>query len=172
MNKQGTSLLNTENTNSGQALSTLMPSLQNELANPGYTPAQQTAITGATEGGLGAAFGAAQQQATNTAARTGNAASLPAEQDQLARQRMITSGSLAAQNQTNFANDAQKQQAAAQGGLGQIFGQSQSGANQTLGTLAGNSKTPGFWDTLGDSFAGALGKAAVPGGSVGGLSFG
>jgi hypothetical protein len=155
-----------------------MPQYQSILANPGYTPAQQNAITGATEGGIGAAFGSASEGAANRAARTNNTAGLTANEDALARQRMITSGNLAAQNQTNFANNAEQQRQMALGGIGQLFGQNLSGANQTLGTQAGNARTPGFWDTLGSSFAGALGKGLIPsfdiggGAGGGGVSFG
>ncbi len=47
---------------------------QNMLANPGYTQAQQAAITGATQGSLGSAFDALSQRATNRVARTNNSA--------------------------------------------------------------------------------------------------
>lgn len=38
-------------------------------------------------------------------------------------------------------------------------------ADSALNTAAGTSSTPGFWDTLGDSFASALGKTAGGGNS-------
>ena len=151
VNKEGTNLLNTETGNATTALNSVLPSYQGQLANPGYTPAQQNAITQNSLGGIGAAFGAANQNATNTAARTGNAADLTSQQDALARERMQTVGSQEAANQTNFATDAQKQQQAAQSGLQGIFGTSQGGANSTLSTLSGNANSPqnkGFWDTL------------------------
>jgi hypothetical protein len=40
-----------------------------------------------------------------------------------------------------------------------LYGTSLSGGNAALNTAAGESNTPGFWDTLGNSFAGALGTA-------------
>lgn len=40
------------------------------------------------------------------------------------------------------------------------YGTSVGAANQALGTASGTASTPGFWDTLGDSFATALGKTA------------
>lgn len=41
-----------------------------------------------------------------------------------------------------------------------LYGTSLAGAGGTLNTEAGAAQTPGFWDTLGDSFAKALGNTA------------
>jgi hypothetical protein len=41
-----------------------------------------------------------------------------------------------------------------------LYGTSLSGGEAALNTAAGSSQTPGFWDTLGDSFGSALGKTA------------
>lgn len=46
-----------------------------------------------------------------------------------------------------------------------LYGTATGGANSALSTQAGAAQKPGFWDTLGDSFAGALGTAK---GGVGG----
>lgn len=46
-----------------------------------------------------------------------------------------------------------------------LYGTATGGANSALSTQAGAAKTPGFWDTLGDSFGSALGAAK---GGVGG----
>lgn len=140
---------------------------QAEQKNPGYTPAEQTSITGATEGGLGAAFGSASEGAANTAARTNNLAGLSSQQDALARQRMITSGNLGAQNATNFANARISGSQNANAGLGGLFSTNLTGANQALGTAgtaAANNKS--FWDQFGGAVAGGLGAAVVPGGTV------
>jgi hypothetical protein len=159
--KEGTAMLGNENANANSAFNTVMPGYESILSNPGYTGAQKDAITNATEGGIGAAFGAANQSATNTAARTGNAAGLTSQQDALARQRMITSGNAASQNQTNFANDAQKQQMQALGGIGQLYGENLGGANSTLGTLGKNAETPGFWDQMANSLVSAGGQVGA-----------
>lgn len=150
-------MLGTENANAAAANPTA--AYQSLLANPGYTEAQKNAITNATEGGIGAAFGSANQGAANTAARTNNTAGLTSSEDALARQRMITSGNLAAQNETGFANASRADRNTALGGLGGIFGTSTGAGNATLGTLAGNAKTPGFWDQFGNSLAGSLGSS-------------
>src|ERR1051326_116383 len=96
----GNALLKTENQNATQnqqegqnAYGFLMPAYSSMYSKPGYTDAQKSAITNATEGGTGAAFGAAGQEATNAAARTNNAAALPASMDSLARTRMRTAAS-------------------------------------------------------------------------------
>src|SRR5882724_3881327 len=103
VNNESKSLLGTENSSAAQAKSLLMPGYTDMLKNPGYTPGQENSITNATEGGVGAAFGNAEQGAVNTAARTNNTAGLTSTEDALARQRMVTSGNLAATNETNFA---------------------------------------------------------------------
>src|SRR5580658_6768309 len=47
---------------------------QNLLANPGYSQAQQSAITNASQSALASSFNALAQNAANTAARTRNSA--------------------------------------------------------------------------------------------------
>lgn len=158
----------TNETNAQGELSTLMPSYQAQLSNPGYTDAQKNSITGATEGGIGAAFGSASEGAANAAARTNNGAGLAGQQDALARQRMITSGNLGAQNQTNFANNAQQEAQQARTGIGQLFGQNLSGGNQALNTSASAAAaSPSFMDQFGAAAAktlGSFGASYTPGG--------
>lgn len=135
---------------------------QKEQANPGYTPAEQAQITGATEGGLGAAFGAATEGAANRAARTNNSAGLAGQEDALARQRMITSGNIGAQNAETIANARIAGTQNANAGLGGLFGTGSSAGNSTLGVNAKNAETPGFWDQFGNTVAKGLGAAVVP----------
>lgn len=142
-----------------------------EQANPGYTGAEKTAISGATEGGLGAAFGSAAEGGANRAARTNNAAGLTSQEDALARQRMITSGQLGAQNQETFANARIAGSQNANAGLGGLFGQNLTGANNALGIQQRNAETPGFWDQFGSAAAKSLGTFGGSTGS-GGSSIG
>jgi hypothetical protein len=158
VNREATGLFNTETGNAAQAQNLLMPAYSKLLANPGYTPAQQNAITRSTEGGLGAAFGAEEEGASNRAARMNNTAGLTSTEDALARDRMRTSAAAGAQNETNFANAARTDRNVALGGLGGMFGTNLSGANQTLGVQAGNAKTKGFWDSFADSLAHGAGS--------------
>ena len=90
MAKQNFDTANTDSSNyTNQALginASLIPTLQSEVQNPiGF--GQQALTQMQTQGGQDAAAqqAAAQQRATLAASRTGNLASLPAVQDQLAR---------------------------------------------------------------------------------------
>jgi hypothetical protein len=131
-----------------------------QQASPGYTAGEKTAITGATEGGIGAAFGNAMEGASNTAARTNNAAGLGAQQDALARQRMITSGNLGAANEGRFADARISGANTANAGLGGLYGTNVGGANATLGHQQQNAAQPGFWDQLLNTTIQAGGQAA------------
>ena len=164
-------MIGTENANAKTTGDAATQGYLAEQKNPGYTPEEKTATIGATEGGVGAAFGSASEGAANRAARTNNAAGLTSTQDALARQRMITSGNLGAQNQEQFANARIAGTNNANAGLGGLYGTATGGANATLGHQASNAATPGFWDTLGNSFASTLGKDLIPGGTVGGATF-
>jgi hypothetical protein len=170
VNTEAKNLIGTEETNAAAANPQAGYSAM--LANPGYSAADKSAITGATEGGIGAAFGSASEGAANRAARMNNTAGLTGTQDALARQRMITSGNLGAENQVKFADAARQDRNTALAGEGGLYSTNLGNANATLGHQAQNAQTPGFWDTLGTSFAKTLGQDLVPGGSVGGATFG
>jgi len=115
---------------------TLTPAYQNMLENPGYTQAQQAAITGATQGALGGAFNAAAQSAADRVARTDNSAGFSDTLDQLARQQAQQQAQSAAQNQVAFANNAQQQQSQALQGLAGLYGVDASMLSRTLGIPA------------------------------------
>ena len=164
--QSGNNLLNTETGQlplGGQAAA----GWQSLLTNPGLTDAQKSAQTAATEGGIGAAFGSANQGAVNQAARTNNTAGLTSTEDALARQRMITSADAAAKNQQYFTEAARGDTKAALGGIGNLFATNLGGANTTLGTLAGNAKTPGFWDQVGQGLAGLPAQWLSPSAAIG-----
>jgi hypothetical protein len=115
---------------------TVMPAYQNELSNPGYTQAQQAAITGATQGALGGAFNSLAQSAANQVARTNNSAGFSDTLDQLARQQAQQQATSAQQNQVAFANNAQQQQAQALQGLAGLYGVDANMLSRTLGIPA------------------------------------
>jgi hypothetical protein len=163
----GNTMVANENATAGTAGSGALSGYQSMYANPGYTPAQQSAITNATEAGVGAAAGTAANQEANAAARSGNSAGLTSGLDSLARQRMITSGNLGAQNQVTFANDAQKQQQQALQGMQGIYGTALGGANNTLGTNARNAATPSFGDQVGSGLAKLPGEFLSPSAAFG-----
>lgn len=172
VNKEATTMLGNENATAGTAGAGALAGFQKEATNPGYTQPEQTAITGATEGGLGAAFGSAAEGAANRAARTNNSAGLTSTQDALARQRMITSGNIGAQNQETIANARIAGTGQANAGLAGIYGTATGGANATLGHQVQNASTPGFWDQMGGALSTGLGKGLgawlSPGGVAGG----
>src|SRR5579872_5122046 len=71
---------------SSQALgSQAVSGYQNLLANPGFSQAQQSAITNATQSALASSFNALAQNAANRAARTRNSAGYGELIDSLAR---------------------------------------------------------------------------------------
>ena len=83
---------------------------QNLLANPGYTQAQQTAITGQSMGALASTFAALAASASNRLARTNNSAGYGGMLEALARQQGQQTSGLAQRNQLAFANQSKQDQ--------------------------------------------------------------
>jgi hypothetical protein len=158
----------------GQSLSnTAAGGYQSLLANPGYTPAQQSAINNESLGALSSAFGALAQSAANRTARTRNSAGYGDLLDELARDQGRQSASVAQQNQFGFANQAKQDQLAGLQGLSGLYGVNNSLLGRTLGipgqllsTRTSLANAPGF----GTSFAQALGGTL--GGGLAGLGIG
>ena len=155
--------------NQGQSLSnTAAGGYQYLLANPGYTPAQQSAITNQSMGALSSAFGALAQSAANRMARTRNSAGYSALLDDLARQQGQQTASLAQQNQFCFANQAKQDQLAALQGLSGLYGVNSSLLGRTLGipgqllgTRTQLANAPGFGSTFAQALGGFMG-AVLP----------
>ena len=95
---------------------------QNLLANPGYTPAQQNAITNASQSALASSFNALMQNAQNRVATTRNSAGYGELLDSLARTQGQDQASLAQQNQVGFANAARQGTLSALSGLSGLYG--------------------------------------------------
>jgi hypothetical protein len=114
----------------------VIPAYQNMLANPGYTQAQQAAITGATQGSLSSAFSALAQRAANRVAATNNSAGFADSLDQLARTQAQSQSQAADQNQIAFANKAQQDQLNALSGLSGLYGVDANMLSRTLGIPA------------------------------------
>jgi len=115
---------------------TILPAYQNLLSNPGYTQAQQTAITGASQGAAASAFDALAQRAAERMARTRNSAGFSDALDQLARDHAQQQATTAQQNQFAFANKSQQDQSAALQGLSGLYGVDSSLLGRTLGIPA------------------------------------
>jgi predicted alpha/beta hydrolase len=146
----------------------VLPQYQSILNNPGYSPADQAAITGQSQGALASAFDSLQQSAANRVARTGNSAGFSELTDDLARQKGIAEGNLAQQNQLNFSNTAYQRQMAALQGLSGLYGvdtnllgRTLGIPSQLLGVQANAAKNNGgFFSTLGSSLGGTVGGLA------------
>lgn len=95
---------------------------QNLLANPGYTQAQQDAVTNASQSALASSFNALAQNATNRVARTRNSAGYGELLDSLARAQGQDQANLAQQNQIAFANAARQGTLSALSGLSGLYG--------------------------------------------------
>jgi len=85
---------------------------QKQLANPGYTPEQQSAVRNQSMGALASAFAALAQNAANRTARTRNAAGYGDLVAELSRERGRQAGSLAQRNELAFADRSRADQAA------------------------------------------------------------
>lgn len=134
---------------------------QNLLNNPGYTPAQQSAITNQSMGALASTFASLASSAANRVAATNNSAGYGDMLDNLARQQGQQTANLAQQNQLSFANQSKQDQLTALQGLGSLYGVDTNLLGKTLGipaqllnVNAGLARTPSF----GTSFLNSLGS--------------
>ncbi len=153
----------------------LLPGYENLINKPGYDAATKAAITNASQGAAGAAYGSAADEMTRRAARTGNTAGVVEGEDLLAREKAGTMSDIAAKNQIQFADASRGDVRAGLQGLGGLYGMDTSMLARTLGLPAEyiNAQTdarrgrPGFWETLGNSYAGTLG-GGIGAGAMGG----
>jgi hypothetical protein len=141
---------------------------QSILNNPGYSAADQAAITGQSQGALSSAYDALQQSAQNRVARTNNSAGFSELTDDLARQKGIQSANVAQQNQINFSDTAYQRQMSALQGLSGLYGVDSNLLGRTLGipaellnTRANASRPNGFFSSLGNSLGSSAGAAAT-----------
>jgi len=109
---------------------------QNLLANPGYTAAEQSAITNSSQSALASTFDALAQSASNRAAATHNSAGYGDLIDSLARTQGQDQANLAQQNQIAFANAAQSNTLSALSGLSGLYGTNTSLLSNALGIPA------------------------------------
>jgi hypothetical protein len=100
----------------------MLPAIQNLLSSPGYSPAEQSAITQQSMGAANTAFDALRQRAANRLAATNDAAGTPELTAQLGREQAQTLASQAQQNQIAFANQKLRDQLAGLSALGQTYG--------------------------------------------------
>jgi hypothetical protein len=141
---------------------------QNLVANPGYDAATKSAITNASQGAAGTAYASAGDALARRAARTNNSSGVIAGMDQLARDKASTMSGIADTNQIQFADQAKKDVNTGLAGQAGLYGVDTNLLSRSMGlpadylnTLTNATKSrPGFWETLGDSFATGLGGTA------------
>ena len=141
--------LNQQLYGSSQALGSQAASgYQNLLANPGYTPAEQSAITNLSQSALSSSFDALARNAANRSARTRNSAGYGELIDSLARTQGQDQANLAQQNQIAFANAARSGTLSALSGLygtdTGLLGRALGVPAQLLDARARNAASSGF----------------------------
>ncbi len=159
---QQNQMIGQENQQTQQDRSLLMPTLTSLLTNPGYTAAQQNAITQEGMGSARTAYDSLAQAAQNQVTRTNNSAGFNDLTAQLGRSEAQNLAQQARQNQITFANDAQSQQLAGLSALGQTYGidtnllgRAMSIPGQLLGVRSSASGNPDYSGY--DSLFGTLG---------------
>ncbi len=129
-----------------------------------YDQTINTGLANMSDAGSNSLRGALQSQALRTGQNSAADAATAAEYARQ-NQRQL-SGDEATAEQNRIAGDTAYKQTGLQAATepisaeGQLYGTSSGAANSALGTAAQAAQTPSFWDTLGSSFAGALGKTA------------
>lgn len=154
-------------------LGSAMPGYRAELASPGYTPAEQQAITQATEGSLAGAFGAARSRMADTAARTGNPAGYVAGEEELAREQGQQNAQALGGLEEAFGQARIQGEQNALQGLSGLYGETNPqissglGAQSSLvGTQGRVATQPGFWSRVASNWlspAGIAGARGMPG---------
>jgi len=119
---QQNQLLSQANQQGVQDRSLLLPAIQGFLNSPGYTPAEQSAITQQSMGAANTAFDALRERAANRLAATNDTAGAPELTAQLGREQAQALANQAQQNQIAFANQRLKDQLAGLNALGQTYG--------------------------------------------------
>lgn len=166
LGNQTTGTLGQRATESGS----LIPGYQS-LLNSGYSDQEKSAINQSTLGGINQAYGGAADAAGRRMARTGNSAGFSSFLGANARGKASDLASRNLQNQKNFADETLRRKMMGLQGLQQLYGVDTSFLNslnqgqqglinsgiQTYGIAKGH---PGFFDTLGNSFASSFGNSA------------
>lgn len=119
---QQNQLISQANQQGSQDRSLMLPAIQNLLNSPGYSPAEQSAITQQSMGAANTAFDALRQRAANRLAATNDTAGAPELTAQLGREQAQTLAGQAQQNQIAFANQKLRDQLAGLNALGQTYG--------------------------------------------------
>ena len=146
--------------------SQLAAGYQNQIASPGYTPEQQSAIRNQSMGSLASAFAALASNAANRSARTRNSAGYGDLMAEISREQGRQASSLAQRKDLAFADRSRNDQAAALQGLSGIYGVDSTLLARAMGIPSDllsvrqdNSRSnPGFFSSLGQGLGSTLGR--------------
>jgi predicted alpha/beta hydrolase len=105
-----------------QSLSGILLPQYRQLLNQGYTPQEQAAITGQSQGAINSAYDALRQNAANRLAQTNNSAGFGELLDDLGRGQAQQSASTAQQNQIQFAQQQQQNMLRGLQGIASLYG--------------------------------------------------
>lgn len=114
-------LISQANQEGQQDRSLLLPTIDQLLSAPGYTPAEQSAIEQQGMGAARTAYDALRETAANRVARTNNAAGFDALDAQLGHQEAQTLANQAQSDQIQFANEKIGEQLAGLSALGSTY---------------------------------------------------
>jgi len=114
--------LNQQFLSQAQGLSGILLPQYQQLLNQGYTPQEQAAITGQSQGAINSAYDALRQNAANRLAQTNNSAGYGELLDDLGRAQAQQSASTAQQNQIQFAQQQQQNLMAGLQGIASLYG--------------------------------------------------
>jgi hypothetical protein len=114
--------INQQLLNERQNLSGILLPQYQQLLNQGYTPQEQAAITGQSQGAVNSAFDALRQSAANRLAQTRNSAGYGELLDELGRAQAQQSASTAQQNQIQFAQQQQQNLLRGLQGIASLYG--------------------------------------------------
>ena len=104
-----------------QGRQVLLPQFE-KLLSEGYSPGEQAAITGQSEGALGNVYDSLRESAANRLARTRNSAGYGETLDEMARQEGRDKSGLTQQNQIAFANEQQNRRLEGLQGIASLYG--------------------------------------------------
>ena len=148
----------------------LLPTLENQLAHPGFSDAEQAALRTAAQEGVAGAYDDVGEQLANHALRSGNSAGLDATSEELARARARSQAQALSGQEGKIAAARLAGQQSATGGLGALFGAAGAplgaglGASSALvGDQARFADQPGFWDRVLEHALNSASDAATSG---------
>jgi hypothetical protein len=159
--------LNQELYRKNEAMSNqLAAGYQNQLANPGYSPEQRSAVRNQSMGALASAFAALASNAANRTARTRNSAGYGDVLAELSREQGRQAGSLAQRNELAFADRSHNDQFAALQGLSGLYGVDSTLLARAMGIPAdllnvrqsASRSNGGFFSSLGQGLGSTLGR--------------